>query len=394
MMILEQPYVSQALVNTINTYKIAVLQNEISSCLVKSAKLDENLLLKDQQFIELAKKQTTPLIYCNSENPITWVKENLQFTDLPRLIDLFKDKAVFREKLALLYPDFHYQKIAFDDLFTWDITTMKLPFVIKPAVGFFSLGVHVIDNYGKWPDILAEILAEAQSFGSRFPGAVVNSTHFIAEQLITGEEYAIDLYYDGQGQPVILNVLHHLFSGSDDVADRVYTTSKQIIEQLLPSLQKFFTELGAVFNVRNFPMHVEVRIDEQGTVAPIEVNPLRFAGWCTTDIAEHAWGINVYQTFLQQTKPDWQSILAARADEAYSIIVAEVPAAVDVNEVHDFDYEKFQNYFSNPLETRIINYREKGVFAFIFARTEAGQFVEIEKMIDYDLSEFIILKSR
>lgn len=36
--------------------------------------------------------------------------------------------------------------------------------------------------------------------------------------------------------------------------------------------------------VTNFPVHVEIRVKED-KICPIEFNPMRFAGLCTTDIA-------------------------------------------------------------------------------------------------------------
>jgi NADPH-dependent curcumin reductase CurA len=37
-----------------------------------------------------------------------------------------------------------------------------------------------------------------------------NTSNFIIEEFIQGEEYAIDYYYDNNGDAVLLNVLHHL----------------------------------------------------------------------------------------------------------------------------------------------------------------------------------------
>jgi hypothetical protein len=45
-----------------------------------------------------------------------------------------------------------------------------------------------------------------------FPENVLNTSNFIIEEFIRGEEYAIDYYYDNNGDAVLLNVLHHLFS--------------------------------------------------------------------------------------------------------------------------------------------------------------------------------------
>jgi hypothetical protein len=58
----------------------------------------------------------------------------------------------------------------------------------------------------------------------------------IIEEFIRGEEYAIDYYYDNNGDAVLLNVLHHPFLRTDT---RVYSTSKAIIEKYKIDLEYF-----------------------------------------------------------------------------------------------------------------------------------------------------------
>ena len=40
--------------------------------------------------------------------------------------------------------------------------------------------------------------------------------------------------------------------------------------------------LAKLAGLKNFPLHTEVRVNEKGEIIPIEVNPMRFGGWCTT----------------------------------------------------------------------------------------------------------------
>ena len=65
--------------------------------------------------------------------------------------------------------------------------------------------------------------------------------------------------------------------------------------------------------MKNIPVHVEVRLKPDQQIIPIEVNPLRFGGWCTTaDLAGMSFGINPYEMFLKQEKPDWEKIFSGR----------------------------------------------------------------------------------
>lgn len=64
-----------------------------------------------------------------------------------------------------------------------------------------------------------------------YPQKVIDNSTYILEEFIHGEEYAIDAYYDENGKVVILNIMKHDFSSTSDVSDRLYYTSKEIINE-------------------------------------------------------------------------------------------------------------------------------------------------------------------
>lgn len=59
---------------------------------------------------------------------------------------------------------------------------------------------------------------------------VLDTGKFIIEENIEGEEFAVDAYFNSKEKPVILNILKHIFSSENDVSDRVYFTSKSVME--------------------------------------------------------------------------------------------------------------------------------------------------------------------
>ena len=81
---------------------------------------------------------------------------------------------------------------------------------------------------------------------------------------------------------MITNILQHLFSSDDDVSDRVYLTGEEMVTDNLDRFTAFLAQVGQLAGWRNFPVHVEVRVDACRPIVPIEFNPLRFGGWCTT----------------------------------------------------------------------------------------------------------------
>lgn len=290
MLILDKPYVSKFLEKTILEMGLAVLKNES----IKEFKLNHNIhFLEDEEFINEIEEEPETLIYSNSENSINWIINNLSFTDLPEKIDVFKDKFKFRELIRDIYPNFYYKEVCIDDLEKLNIDEIKMPFIIKPSIGFFSVGVHKVSSASEWKDVIDKIKKEVNTISDNYPIEVINVNKFIIEENIEGEEFAIDIYYDKNGNPIILNILKHIFSSKEDVSDRVYITSKEIIEKYHKLFLNFLVKMGKLVNLKGFPMHVEFRVDKDENIIPIEVNPMRFAGWCTTDIAYHAYGINV-----------------------------------------------------------------------------------------------------
>lgn len=267
---------------------------------------------------------------------------------------------------------------------------MKKPFIIKPAVGFFSMGVYFVHSDEEWPGILQSIKTDMDRVKDLYPLEVMDSSKFILEQNIPGEEFAIDAYFDKNGEPVIVNIFKHLFSSEKDVSDRVYLTSKEIIEVYLDCFTDLLRKIGKLAGLSKFPMHMEVRVDENKRIIPIEVNPMRFAGWCVTDLAYFAYGINPYKYYFEQLKPDWDDILADKAGKIYSFVIADVPLDINREEITGIDYDAYFKNFSNILEIRKIDYKQYPVFAMTFI--ESPDYVEINHILKEDFHKYIKLK--
>ncbi|MCF8011117.1 MAG: ATP-grasp domain-containing protein [Clostridiales bacterium] len=390
MLILDKPYVSKFLEDTILELDLPVLKNKA----VKEFHISNNInFLESEEFIDKIKRKQQPLIYSNSENPINWITNNLSFMGITEKINIFKDKVKFRRLLQNMYPNFYYKEVNLDDLEKIDINEIKMPFIIKPTIGFFSMGVHKVSSLSEWKDVINEIKKEMNNITDNYPMEVININNFIIEENVEGKEYAVDVYFDNKNNPVILNILEHIFSSEKDVSDRVYITSKKIIKEYYNLFYNFLLKMGELINLERFPMHVEFRVDKDGNIIPIEINPMRFAGWCATDIAYYAYGINVYEYFFQQRKPDWEKILKNKKEKIYSIVVADLPKDIDFDNIEEVDYDKFISYFENPLEVRKIDYMKYGVFAFLFAETSYGNWEEIEGILKSDLKEYLKIKN-
>lgn len=390
MFFVDDPYVS-------DFFKKTVLENALPVVNTPGAQkysfLPGTNLISEADAIQALRKDKAPLLYTTSENTIGWIAQHLDFTGIPAQIEFFKDKAKFRRVTQSIFPSLYFKEVPLNELNEVRVEELPLPFVIKPSVGFFSLGVHKVNSAAEWPGTIAAIQKEIDQITGMYPDEVLNIRSFIIEGCIDGDEFAIDAYYNGEGQAVILDILHHTFSSAADVSDRIYTTSKEIIKANLDEFNDFLNKIGSVTGVKRFPVHVELRRDTSGTLLPIEVNPMRFGGWCSTpDLAYAAYGLNPYLYYQNQQKPDWDKLLANKDNLLYSVVILDNSTGKTAEEIASFDYEKLLASFEHPLELRKINYHVHPLFAFLYVETRAENTSELDSILHSKLNEFITIR--
>jgi len=226
MFLIDKPFVSDFLIDTMRNNNLKIIATKVA----KELLADDSLAwIEEDEAISLLKKNPQISIYSNSENALAWIDQNYGESELSSQLKILKNKVKFRELIKGLFPDFYFKQISIEEIHRLSANEISFPFVIKPAVGFFSIGVHIVKNENDWIKAKSEL--QPEKLKSIFPENVLNTSNFIIEEFIRGEEYAIDYYYDNNGNAVLLNVLHHLFSSGTDTSDRVYSTSKEIIEK-------------------------------------------------------------------------------------------------------------------------------------------------------------------
>lgn len=385
MFLIDKPYVSDFLIKTIkdNNYPIVSTNN------ARELVADKNLnWITEYKAIRIFKKYPNEPVYINSENSIAWVVENLGLSRLSNQISLFKNKIKFRDLIQDSFPDFFYKSVKLDEIQELDLNGINFPFVIKPSLGFFSIGVHIVRNITEWNKAKSEL--NINNLQSIFPKDVLNTSTFIIEEYIEGEEYAVDCYFNNKGEAVILNILHHKFSSGIDIRDRVYSTSKKIILKYKNDIADFLNSIGKKSGLKNFPAHVELRIDSLGRIRPIEVNPLRFGGWCTTgDLSWYAYGINSYNYFVNNRKPDWEQIFETRSDKKYSIVVLDNNSCFSPSEITGFNYDLLVQDFENVLVIRKLDIKKYPVFGFVFTETSLENEKELDNILASDLKKYV-----
>ena len=388
MYLIDKPYISEFLLDTIRENNYKIIATREAKELVTDSSL--NWISEEEAILSLKNNPYQP-VYSNSENALSWIENNFNESELSKQINVFKDKVAFREQIKAIFPDFKFQKVKLQDIQNIGTEDLSFPFVIKPSVGFLSLGVYIIEDENDWANAKKEITQE--NMKSIFPKKVLDTSHFIIEDFIQGEEYAIDYYHNDEGEVVVLNILHHIFSSGIDTRDRVYSTSKEIINKHKTELEKFLSKIGNQLNLRNFPAHAEVRIDENGKIIPIEINPMRFGGWCTTaDLLGVAVGFNCYKCFFENNSPDWNNIYLEKEKKIFSLIVLDNNSGIAPINIDKFDYEALANNFETPLLVREVDINNFPLFGFVFAETEPKNRDELYRILNSDLKEYISLK--
>jgi len=382
MIILENPYISDFMIATIKKNNFSVLDNEIARNYFKP---DD--LLRGDDAIKCALDEG---IYSNSENSIDWVYENMKNSDIISMLEISKDKSLFRTTLKSIFPNYYFDTYTFDELKKVKYENLRFPFVLKPCVGFLSFGVYPVKNEADFKKVLEKLDSDVEKLKGVFPESVVDCSKFILEEMIDGDEYAIDAYFNKEGKAVILNIFHHPFFDENDVSDRVYYTSCEIMKKYLKPFQELLDKIGSIGNYKNFPFHLELRVNENNII-PIELNPMRFCGWCITDIAQNVWGINVYEYFINKKKPNWDEILSNSDDNLYYFTIGDIPSSIKKDEILDIDYKKYLKNISNPLDVRKIDYKTKPVFAIVFGKTKNVD--EIKNLLKLSMADFIIRKN-
>lgn len=384
MILLDEPYVSEEMKEYLELSQEAVLRNEMSVSNVdgRTWNLEDSASMAERM-------NKGERVYTVSEHSLSWIYENSKSEELMHTIDCMKNKVMFRRLLKEKNPDFFFMEISLTDLGNIKAKELPLPVVLKPSVGFFSVGVFTIYTEDDWNRAVVAIRAQKNSIASEYPDRVVDGSMFIIEEYIDGTEFAIDAYFDEYGNVVVLNIMQHDFATQNDVSDRLYYTSKEIIQEYLQMFTTYFQESNHLFRAKNFPFHAEVRVKGE-KISPIEYNPMRFAGWCCTDITYFAFGFRTYDYYLQNKKPDWEELLKGKDGKIYALVVLN---KVDDRNVVSFDYQCLESEFEEVLSLRKIDYHKYPLYGFLFTETSVWNRKELERIVKSDLLEYIRFQS-
>ncbi|MBQ5778759.1 MAG: ATP-grasp domain-containing protein, partial [Paludibacteraceae bacterium] len=149
----------------------------------------------------------------------------------------------------------------------------------------------------------------------------------------------------------------------------------------------FLKEVNKVMNLQNFPIHIEFRYDGKKAV-PIEINPLRFAGFCLNELQYYISGIHPVEAYLNGIKPDYESMWKGRENDTYTFLVLERPEGSTTETL--VDKQKVYDYFENILQFRVPQDKNVNVLALLFTQTSPKNLHQLDDLLAMNMNEFVL----
>lgn len=324
-------------------------------------------------------------IFIQSESAIPPLLSHMVDTNAVKAIHTLNNKDELRELLKTIYPDFYFKKISIEEIDKQQLPSNR-KYVIKPAKGFYGVGVRIIDDKTNLQTIKRDIQKEITKNLKFFTPTMISQDTFIIEEFIEGEEYAVDMYFTNEGTPVIMNIYHHPIPEDPRYLNTLYYTNRAIFDELYTPLIQFFSKLNALLHLKSFCIHAEFKYDK-GKLFPIELNPLRYGGSGLADLTYYAFGIHPYYAFFTDTKPQWEKIWETRKKKYYGWVNAY--NSKDINP-HKYipDHERFKQKLGKILHYYYRSYLNEPVFSCAYIEHTHKE--KLYNVLNLNFSEYFV----
>ena len=334
---------------------------------------NETLALSDHFFHEGTK------VCITSEYSMATVLNRLDPTRKKAAIVL-KDKLEFRRLLHDIYPDYAFRHIKTEEIPGLKISKKS---VLKPIRGIFGTAVKIVGPGTDFSKLADEIDFELEKNSRVYPDSVLSGGDFLLEDFIEGEEFAVDMFYNSNGEPCIVNIMHHPIPEHESYVHMIYNSSMWAFDAIYDKAKEFFTQLNRILNVTNFAMHSELRL-QNGRIHPVEINSMRFGGMGLCNLAYYAFNVNSFLCFLNDSEPDWYSIWREHKGRIYTFFIAYNGVAINTDHYRPLP-GKLTERFTSVIREQLFDYRKQLAFGIYFLEETEENIGELLKL---DFNDF------
>lgn len=290
-------------------------------------------------------------------------------------VEALKDKGRFREILKEIYPEFGFRTVKLAEIRNLQINKKS---VIKPVRGIFGTAVRIVDESTDFDKLSRELGEEIRKNAKVYPGSVLSAEDFIIEDFIEGQEYAVDMFYDSNGQPKIVNIMHHPLPVNNAYIHMMYNSSKAAFDEVYDKALLFFGQLNKTLQVKNFLMHSELKV-HNGEIYPVEINSMRFGGMGLCNLVYYSMGINPFLCYFNNREPDWNKLWKGKEDTVFSFFIAYNGKNIDTQK-HQPRPDKLKSLFTKVLHEHLFDYRKQLAFGIYFLEEKEENIRELVKL--------------
>ncbi|MEI6071284.1 MAG: ATP-grasp domain-containing protein [Verrucomicrobiae bacterium] len=301
------------------------------------------------------------------------------------MVSRLKNKVTCRQMLTSIFPDFFFREIPVRDLPRIELDPDEKYFV-KPIKGYWGSAAFPLDAQTDRVGLMHEIEAQLAKRTNLFSEQVVSKDRLIVEEFLEGEEYAVDMFFNESGQPVITNVCHHPLPKKRDYLHVVYYTSHEVYRNLYPKFIEFFQALNQSLQARSIPIHGEFKL-HKGKLTPIELNPLRFGSDGFADLSFHAFGFNPFLYFAENRAPDWEALWKGREEKIFAFYLGYNGSDLDTGHYRP-DFHNFRRLFSHILSDTAMNYQDTLAFAVMYIEEDSLE--RIHELLGVEFNEYFV----
>jgi hypothetical protein len=318
-----------------------------------------------------------------TESILDDVLERLDDPNRLSAIRKLKDKFAFRELLSSIYPDFYFKQFALEDLVSQKLDASQ-KYVIKPVKGCFGSGVRMIDVNTPIETMIIEIKAELARNSAVLSSDVLTPDEFLIESYIEGEEFAVDMFFDSKGNPIITNIYHHPMPGNAAYLHMLYYSSREIFDTVYQPAKEFFEKLNQTLQVTNLPIHSEFRL-QRGKLMPIELNAFRFGGMGLGNLGYYTLGVNCYSCYMSDSEPDWDLVWKGK-ENIFGFFIAYNGISVDVTQSKP-NWETLRKQFSRIILEVPFDYQNQLAFGILYIEEPKSR---LSQILNLEFNDFFI----